>query len=313
MTGTPGPALAPATVRALNREWDLFTEWCQSWDLGPLPATTEIVARFLHDHPGAPSTRLQRIRAIRQHHEAAGIPLVMERTGPGPAALWRQDGRLDARAAMGQQPRYRFPVGIRGRRNAFLILLAGELGMTRTQIHAFGPDSIRLEDDLTTVGERLLAWEEDPRRCPACVARRWLQVVSVLLVGRDRLAARDLLDIQTATPDEHDCRKPVEPGWQQVSHLVTSVDRWGWVPTDPSVSTRTVTTIIGPLRVPTEAVEDLTYKKLDGGTFKHLTSAELAAKQDDVLNEVDALDLRIRQMLEHADDIDAILHGLGPG
>jgi hypothetical protein len=68
-------------------------------------------------------------------------------------------------------------------------------------------------------------------------------------------------------------------------------------------------TIISPLRVPTETVEDLTHKKLDGGTFKDLTSSELAAKQDEVQDEVEALDLRIRQMLEQAGDIDAILRG----
>ncbi len=114
------------------------------------------MGRFLHDHPGAPSTRLQRIRAIRYHHETAGCPLVLERTGPGPgpgpATLWRRDGRLDARAAMGQQPRYRFPVGVRGRRDAFLILLAGELGMTRTHIRTLTPDQVRLGGDLTMVG-----------------------------------------------------------------------------------------------------------------------------------------------------------------
>ncbi len=110
------------------------------------------------------------------------------------------------------------------------------------------------------------------------MARRWLQVVSVLLVGRDRAAARELLDIRTATPGEHDCSEPVDPGGQQVSHLVTSVDRWGWVPADPSVSTRTVTTVIGPLRVTTETVEDLTFQTLDADRLKDLTSGELAAK-----------------------------------
>ncbi len=309
MTGKP--ALAPGTVRALDREWDLFTEWCASWDLGPLPATPEIVERFLHDHPGAPSTRLQRVRAIRLRHEAAGVPFTLERNGPGPATLWRQDDtRLDVRAAIGQQPRYRFPVGVRGRRDAFLILLAGELGMTRTHIHGLGPDSVRLDGDSTWVEKKRLGWEPDPRRCPACVARRWLQVVTVLLVDRDRAATRALLDIQGATPDEHDCQKPVEPGWQQVSHLVTAVDRWGWVPTDPSVSPRAITTIISPLRVPTERVEDLTYKKLEGGTFKDLTSAELAAKQDEVLDEVDALGLRIQQLVDEAGDVEAILRGM---
>jgi len=306
MTGT----LAPATVRALDREWELFTEWCASWDLGPLPAIPEIVERFLRDHPGAPSTRLQRIRAIRCHHEAAGYPFALAGTGLGPAVLWRQDEtRLDVRAAMGQQPRYRFPVGVRGRRDAFLILLAGELGMTRVQIHTLTPVSIRLDGDATWVGEKRLGWEPDPRRCPACVARRWLQVVTVLLVARDRSATRELLDIRTVTPGEHDCQKPVEPGWEQVSHLVTAIDRWGWVPTDPSVSPRTVTTVIGPLRVPTDAVEDLSVRTLDGGRFKNLTSTELAAKQDKVLDEVEALDLRIRQMLEQAGDIEAILNG----
>jgi hypothetical protein len=296
------------TTRALGREWDLFVDWCASWDLGPLPATPEIVERFLQDVPGAASTRAQRVRAILDRHEAAGFALALLRTGRPPSALWRQDGtRLDPRQAMAQQPRYRFPVGVRGRRDAFLILLAGELGMTRAKIHTLAPDQVHLDGNRTRVGDKILGWEEDPRRCPGCVARRWLQVVSVLLAGRDRGAARDLLDVQKATPTEHECQKSVASGWEQVGRLVTAVDRWGWVPVDPRVSTRTVTAVIGPLRVRTGRVEDVTARRSDGGVFRDLSSAQLAGKQDEVLDEVAALDLRIQQLLDEAGDVDTIL------
>jgi hypothetical protein len=307
---TTGASVSAATARALDREWDLFADWCESWDLGPLPATPEIVERFLHDLPGAPSTRAQRVRAIRARHAAAGFPLMLERPGPPPAVLWRPDDtRLDARAAMAQQPRYRFPIGMRGRRDAFLILLAGELGMTRAQIHTLTPDQVRLEGDLTMVGDTGLGWEADPRRCPACVARRWLQVVAVLLVGRDRGATRELLDVRRATSEEHDCQNHVAQGWRQASHLATSIDQWGWVPVDAILSSRTLTTIMGPLRVRTDTVEDVASTRSDGGQFRSLTSAELAEKQDEVLDEVEALNLRIRQLLDEAGDVDSILRG----
>ncbi|AMM22877.1 hypothetical protein AX769_22390 (plasmid) [Frondihabitans sp. PAMC 28766] len=305
---TRSAATIAATARALDREWDLFVDWCASWDLGPLPATAEIVEQFLKDLPAAPSTRSQQIRAIRARHEAAGFALALLRTGRPPSALWRQgDSRLDPRQAMAQQPRYRFPVGVRGRRDAFLILLAGELGMTRAQIRTLAPDQVHLDGNRTRVGEKVLGWEEDPRRCPGCVARRWLQVVSVLLAGRDRGATRDLLDIQRASPGEHDCQKPVAPGWEQVNQLVTSVDQWGWVPVDPTLSTRTLTTVMGPLRVRTDMVEDVISTRSDGGQFRDLTNSQLAEKQDEVLDEVEALDLRIQQLLDEAGNVDSIL------
>ncbi|WP_157887858.1 hypothetical protein [Frondihabitans sp. PAMC 28766] len=141
-----------------------------------------------------------------------------------------------------------------------------------------------------------------------------MQVVAVLLIGRDRGATRDLLDVQRATPDEHDCHKQVDPGWRQVSHLATSIDQWGWVPTVPTLSTRTVTTLIGPLRALTGTVEIVTPARSDGGPLRGLTSSELAVRQDEVLDDVDALGLRIQQLLEEAGDIDSVLRGhLGTG
>jgi hypothetical protein len=39
-------------------------------------------------------------------------------------------------------PKYRYPVGLRGRRDAFLIVLLGVLHLTREQARAITPDDV---------------------------------------------------------------------------------------------------------------------------------------------------------------------------
>ncbi|GAA4682134.1 hypothetical protein GCM10025780_29400 [Frondihabitans cladoniiphilus] len=66
---------------------------------------------------------------------------------------------------------------------------------------------------------------------------------------------------------------------------------------EPREFTRALTRVVVPLRVTTENGKDLTHSKL-GGCLRDLCGREIAARQDDVVGEVDKLHLRNRRILE---------------
>lgn len=66
---------SPGTRRAYRSDWQIFTAWCAARGLGPLPATPEIVARFLSTEAMAgvkASTLGRRAAAIGYAHRLAG-------------------------------------------------------------------------------------------------------------------------------------------------------------------------------------------------------------------------------------------------
>jgi hypothetical protein len=300
--------LAAATRAALDREWGLFCDWCSSWELDPIPATADTVGAFLAAFPAARSTQALRVRAIRHRHAAAGFVLDLPGLGAKPSVLWRTDDEtlLDVAAAVGQLPRYRFPVGLRGRRDAFVLVAAGSAGLTREQIHRLTPDAITGVGDSILLAGQLVPWDEDPARCPRCAVVRWLRVLGPAWAG-DRSRVRDILDVTRAIPDRHDCEDAVDPGWRRVEHLVVALDTHGWVRPGVGLSTRTITTLIAPHRSRTGFVEDTTVRELTGGRFAALSGDELYGEQDDVDARVAELLLRSADLIRDAETIDARL------
>lgn len=69
-------ARSQSTVRAYQRDWSDFTEWCMNMQAQALPATPSTVAEYLVDRAGTlkPSTLNRRLVAIGHAHRAAGEP-----------------------------------------------------------------------------------------------------------------------------------------------------------------------------------------------------------------------------------------------
>ena len=70
-------ALSPSTVKFYRIDLRIFSEWCESMKVQPLPATPDIVARFLAQQTSLgikPATLTRRLAAIRMAHEANGYP-----------------------------------------------------------------------------------------------------------------------------------------------------------------------------------------------------------------------------------------------
>ena len=68
-------ALSPSTVKFYSIDLRIFSEWCASMELQPLPATPDTVARFLAQQASSgikPATLIRRLATIRMAHEANG-------------------------------------------------------------------------------------------------------------------------------------------------------------------------------------------------------------------------------------------------
>lgn len=294
------------TQRALEDQWDLFEDWCASWNRDPMATTAEIVAQFLAAFSGALSTQGLRVRAIRRRYEQAGVPLDLTGIGRKPSVLWRDEARfIGVGEAIGQLPAFRFPVGLRGRRDAFVLLLA-EAGFTRRRIHDATPSQVTISTEEILVGEKQIQTSEDPGGCLRCAATRWLQILGPASAG-DRAQVRDVLDVRNAVPGVHDCAARIDRGWLRAEHLVVSLDTHGWVRPGTGLSVRSISALVSPHRAPTGYREDTAYVAPTGGRYATLSGAELYGIQDAVDSKIAAALLQSAELLDEATRIVRVL------
>ncbi|QKS12658.1 hypothetical protein [Curtobacterium sp. csp3] len=237
---SPQPRLDSAAL--LEAHWGRFVAWCDAAGRESLPATAATIEQFLTLFPGAVSTQRLRRRAIRAHHLAAGfpdpIPTAEDRVWPGPEA--------PDQAAVGQVlaaiPKYRYPVGLRGRRDAFLTVLLGTLHLTREQARTITPDDIAVTSIIRIRGH-VVPSSDDPASCAACVVTRWLRIVGPVWTGFRGDVIR-LLDPTKGNLDRHDCEQPVPGVWRRAEQLLLPLDVHGWARTGVTLSGRSMTSIV---------------------------------------------------------------------
>lgn len=295
----------------LAAQWALYTDWCASWGKEPIPATRNDVAAFLSAFPGTQKTQIRRIRAIRRQHEAAGYQVDFPQLAADPSTVWRNDDALATpREALRQMPRYGYPGGLRGRRDAFLIVLVGELHLTRAQAHHIMAANLEIPDGGggVEIFGKVVGRDDQPDACPACAVTRWLRVVSAIDHGY-RAVAMNLVDVTQKNETRHDCDVPLhdptrpESDWREVGPLLLSLDTHGWTRPRVPLSTRSITAIITPRRIPTGRVEEPLFIRPMGNTrFEDASDAEITAAEAD-------LDARLAAMLEQIKKIDSSLDG----
>jgi hypothetical protein len=218
-----------------ERDWTLFSDWCDSLEVSPLPASPELLRRFLNEVPASAFVARRRLRAIDAAHVALGLAAPSEQLS---SAASRFDPGLVA-VTLGCIPVGGWPAGIMGRRDAALIALICTGGLTRRQVRALraGPDK--------ATG---LSPAVEPGTCPACAVSRWLRVHALAAAAGWRAARAELADIgELPARDEvvHDCahqiRWPDRPiRWPMFS----AIDRHGWVNEAVPLSVRSITTVV---------------------------------------------------------------------
>ena len=200
--------MSPAYGATSNTLW---YDWCLATDHPSHEVTDEAVAAFWRDLPASPRTLRARTPAEPTTHAPDVSPILP--TVP----VWRRI------------------VGVRGRRDAFVLALLG-CGLTRRQIRDISADA------LPTPPRGGI-----PRACLACAFTRWLRIVLPATRGwrvevLDVVAPAQRDDLTT-----HDCDTPLPPGWEGATTLVPSIDKHGWV-TDRALSTRAITAILAARR-----------------------------------------------------------------
>ncbi|WP_420367052.1 hypothetical protein [Curtobacterium sp. L1-20] len=207
-----------------------------------LPATAATIGQFLTLFPGSASTQRLRRRAIRTHHLEAGlsdpIPTVEARVWPRPGAT----DHATVGEALATIPKYRYPIGLRGRRDAFLIVLLGVLHLTREQARTITPADVAVTSIIRICGH-VVPSSDDPVSCAACAATRWLRIVGPVWTGFRGDVIR-LLDPTKGNLDRHDCEQAVPGEWRRAEQLLLPLDVYGWARTGVSLSGRSMTSII---------------------------------------------------------------------
>ena len=237
-----GPEFRPDTELLLEAHWGRFVAWCTVTGHEPLPATAATIEHFLTQFPGAASTQRLRRHAIRAHHLAAGladpIPPVQARVWPRREA----PDRAAVETVLAAIPKYRYPIGLRGRRDAFLIVLLGALHLTRGQARIVAPDDVAVTSIIRIRGQ-VVPSSDEPASCPACAVTRWLRIVGSVWTGFRSDAIR-LLDPTRGNLDQHDCEQPLPGEWRRAEQLLLPLDVHGWARTGVALSGRSMTSII---------------------------------------------------------------------
>jgi hypothetical protein len=288
------------TMVSQDLDWVLFLDWCQASELPALPASPETVESFLRATPARQSTTRRRLRAIRNVHLAARQKLPVEIPARSTTIRTGEQWVPTARA-LTQLPTLRFPVGLRGRRDGWLLVLIGVLGMTRREAVAVRSHHVTVSTDIQIAGK----WV--PRagvaaECPSCAVTRWLRVVGPAASGFQS-TVKDLLNPEGIDDTAHDCDTGLDGSWQRVGVLALAVDRHGWVNAGRPITVTAVSAIMRARQIPAgDPLRGFTWTP-SNGRFTHATSAELAAAYDDVDRRLDELLARAEAAMEEGAEL----------
>lgn len=281
----------------LEAHWNRFVAWCAATSHASLPAPPATIEQFLAAFPGAASTQRLRRASIRAHHLAAGypnpLPALQERVWPHEPAAHT----AAVREVLAAIPKYRYPLGLRGRRDAFLIVLLGVLHLTRREAQTITVGDVEVTS-IVRIRGRVIPSADDPASCAACAVTRWLRIVGPVWTGFRGDVVR-LLDPTKGTLDMHDCEQPLPGQWRRAEQLLVPLDVHGWARIGVNLSGRSMTSIVptrrvaavhetdpevlGPVARAASRFAGLTLQE----TYAELGAADVAA--DDVLARITAL------------------------
>lgn len=196
------------------RLWNEFVIWCTASGHAPLPtadgAERATSAVALHGYLRAnrrdrAGTRRARVTAVNAAYRAHGHPLpglaepVRRLLNPGRADRYA-DISVRVDALLPDIPTHGWPIGVHGRRDAALLVLAAA-GLSFPVLAGLRQGDVTITDDAVTVGEQplvVLPATGDLHRCPVRVLRRWAAVVR--LVPHHLAAAALESGLTTRTP-----------------------------------------------------------------------------------------------------------------
>lgn len=295
----------PGAATQDQRDWALFVDWCQSIDADPLPASADTIAAFLAAFPASIRAHGRRIRAIRHAHEHAHLPFEILTENRTATTLREGDEWVSIPEALAQVPKYQhrkhLPIALRGRRDAWLLVLLGVVGLSRAAARDLVADDVALFPRLAIRSTPIVRTTDAPP-CPACAVTRWLRVVGPAAFHyRSEIA--EAVSPEADAESVHDCTLGLDGLWRQAPTLLPAIDQHGWTTSAP-MSARAISTT---MRLRQQRSDPLTSEQhissRSTGRFAAATSDELAAAYDDVDERLAALLLRTSQMLKDSEEM----------
>lgn len=197
------PNARPVLTGEKAREWRQFMRWAHAIDQlelsgGGYPA--DAVLAYLDENPGTPGVQRNRVTALNAAHYRMGWPIPGHseavRRALNPTRTTRL-GNLRARAdrTLRQLPTTGWPEGLRGRRDA-VILLLGTAGLRWAHIAGISQGQVRVTDTAVIVGPQPLVElpaTHEPETCPVAIFRRWQAVLAHAPEPRGHLVAERIL------------------------------------------------------------------------------------------------------------------------
>ncbi|WP_300265501.1 hypothetical protein [Microbacterium sp.] len=214
--------------KSAEAPWALYRAWCAA--KGHTDVFTYDPARldaFWADVPVAEKTRTIREWGILRALEAHGADVPRPERPP---RGWREGPQwLDLEDALEAIPTKGWPEGMRGRRDAYLLVLLHQ-GFTREVAQQIGRDVIRwpAPGRIVIRGE-LIPTSPTPARCAACAVARWLRAVSLA----DYRSVGELKSVMNRQRGEivhgHVCEQG-DDTWRDTHwSLLHQINRWGQI------------------------------------------------------------------------------------
>ena len=294
-----------------RHDWALFADWCAAADHDPIPAASDTLALFLHEHPAAPATQRRRLSAVNAVHTDHGYP------PPGRTETVRRHldiaraQRLDRLSWLSMQravelPTTGWPSALFGRRDALLLVLAAT-GMSFTDITRLRRRDIRLDGNtvvaMTRAGEsfRIPPDPETGDNPAAEIYQRWAEIQAFLdQYPGTHLLRHHLTDPVEIIVDPLDADQARQP-------LLCPIDRWGHLPHNQPMTPQSISALVrahlsgrAPTRrtLPVPQLDDTSPGvepeiELDSGYYERGTAArsrdhEALEDLTDVFDEIEA-------------------------
>ncbi|QHC61145.1 hypothetical protein [Rathayibacter sp. VKM Ac-2760] len=273
----------PASSRP---HWQLYADWCAAVDVPAVPATLTKLGRFFAAVPAAHSASTARVSVLRAVHTLLGEPFPVAPTEPSRPSR-SGAGWVSATDALRGLPVTRYPAGLVGRRDGFLLLLLDQLHQTRVGARIVTEADIAPTPALTITGIEIL--RADPAEaCWRCVVTRWLRVLGPAALGF-RYTVHEILDPTLHRADEHDCDVALSEDWRAAPTLLPAVDQHGWLAPHQPLSVRAISAI-------TAQRQRAGQRSAGNRGHTHARSSTRYSLQDLALG-YDAVDARLAELL----------------
>lgn len=302
--------------RGIGGDWALLCDWCVSVGVDPGGVDDAALAEFVAFALPGQATRRRRVRQLVRQLGEVGAPVTAV-AAPPVESLWRAPtpsgpGGDEAAASARVWLTWRealtridvasWPDGFRGRRDAFLVVLAAVCRFTRRQIRDLSETQIVCQLDGVFIDGVEVPAGDQPAGCGACAVTRWLRALAGAESGR--ASAQQVVVRQGAVWHQvhHDHAVPIgDARWREAWQVMPAIDGHGWLDEFQPLSARSITAITTarqdgararpPLPVAVERpVRPLRYADLDWDELDEVVD-RVCAEADVVLARIAAMDL----------------------